>query len=76
MFQSQMNVDIMSINQGLKMTTYHMDMALEMRCYLKNVVVFSKLDVGYGFQSNFSPPRTAKIVVFKSHEGVHKKKSR
>ena len=47
--QIRMNVDATPINQGIKMTKYHVPTAAEVRHDLENTAVFSELDMGYGF---------------------------
>ena len=70
--QIRMNVDATPINQGIKMTKYHVPTAAEVRHTLENAAVFSELDMGYGYHQIPLHPESAKMSVFQSHEGLHR----
>ena len=72
--QIRMNVDATPINQGIRMTKYHVPTAAEVRHDLENAAVFSELDMGYGFHQIPLHPESAKMAVFQSHEGLHRMK--
>ena len=69
-----MNLDATPINQGIKMTKYHVPTAAEVRHDLENTAVFSELNMGYGYHQIPLHPESAKMSVFQSHESLHRMK--
>ena len=72
--QIRMNVDATPINKGIKKTKYHVQTAAEVRHALDVAMVFSELDMGYGYHQLLFHPDTARRDVFQTHEGLHRMK--
>ena len=70
----RMNIDNTPLNPGMQRTKYHIQTPQEIRHELKEAIVFSEMDMGWGYHHLPLDEKAQKTAVFQTHEGIHRMK--
>ena len=70
----RMNIDNTPLNPGMQRTKYHIQTPQEIRHELKEAIIFTEMDMGWGFHQILLALSAQKQAVFQTHEGIHRMK--
>ena len=68
----RLNIDNTPLNPGMRRTKFHIPTPQEIRHDLKEAVVFTEMDMGWGFHQIELDEESKENAIFQTHEGLHR----